>query len=121
MLWESAATNLSCCILFQVGLSGKKVPWTTWAAAAVALTGRGSFPQPFGISLTLCHSLLYPNAWARSKGGWEYLNTPGALLGIIYGMAESEQCQCLGLCGLHASKDDAVSCRKCHHARHHVY
>ncbi len=23
-----------------VGLSGRKVPWTTWAAAAVALTGR---------------------------------------------------------------------------------
>ena len=23
----------------QVGLSGKKVPWTTWAAAAVALSG----------------------------------------------------------------------------------
>ena len=23
----------------QVGLSGRKVPWTTWAAAAVALTG----------------------------------------------------------------------------------
>ncbi len=27
------------CVCCQVGLSGRKVPWTTWAAAAVALTG----------------------------------------------------------------------------------
>ena len=33
------------CMSFQVGLSGRKVPWTTWAAAAVALTGT-ALPVP---------------------------------------------------------------------------
>ena len=33
---ELYAEECMCC---QVGLSGRKVPWTTWAAAAVALTG----------------------------------------------------------------------------------
>ena len=32
-------SRLSSACLIQVGLSGRKVPWTTWTAAAVALTG----------------------------------------------------------------------------------
>ena len=34
-----------------VGLSGRRVPWSTWAAAAVALTGAG-------VSLLLCSPKL---------------------------------------------------------------
>lgn len=83
MPWESAATKSSCCVLSQVGLSGKKVPWTTWAAAAVALTGRGSSLRLFGSSLTLCHSLLYPDAWARSEKVGK-ISTPLALCGASY-------------------------------------